>query len=300
MRGVRLVNHALAGRASVEEPDDVESARALDDVARIAGGEVRDDVGEQRRKGGGGPPVEGSTLGRPRAGRMATRERGKRLARPKAPQHVFRRRPRLRIPALPGDEDVTDEILFALGRRPFGPGEISGDFLVADPDPVDYLPPAHALNDEIVADPFPEVRERNAARLERTAEVRQGGVVPAGDGLDGAVDPSVGDAQPVSLRDAELQPFEDELVERTAHQRLLGGQAGPRLPEVEDEVAEPPLDLAHQDDVAVDHRRDPVELGCRARQRKEEDRGSRDRGRREAAQASHARGSVGAGQNGFR
>ena len=174
---------------------------------------------------------------------------------------------------------MADEILVTLRRCLVGKGEIPGHFLVADPDPIEHLLPAHALHEEIVADPVPEVRERDAARLHRAAKVFHRGVVPPGDGLDSAVEPVFGHAKPELLRDAELQPLEDQLVQRTAHQRVPAGQSGGRLPEVEDEVVEPSLDLAHENGVAVDHCRDAIELGGCARPRHEEEHerhGNRD------------------------
>ena len=264
---MRLADHDLAGPAGVEEPDDVESARALDDVARVAGRERRNQIGEQRGKVGRGEPAEGPALAGSSARGMSTRERREGSPRAQAPQHVLGGGPRHRIVIPPGDEDVADEILVTLRRCLTGEGEIPGDFLVADPDPVEHLLPAHAFHEEIVADPVPEVRERDAARLHRAAKVFHRGVVPPGDGFDGAVDPVVGDAKPELLRDGELQPLEDQLVQRTAHQRVPAGQSGGRLPEVEDEVVEPSLDLAHENGVAVDHRRDAIELGGCARPR---------------------------------
>ena len=68
-----------------------------------------------------------------------------------------------------------------------------------------------------------------------------------------------------------------QFIQRPAHQRLLGGETGRRLPEVEHDVLESPLDLARQYGLAIDHRGDPVELGGGARrgQGREEQRDRR-------------------------
>ena len=174
-----------------------------------------------------------------------------------------------------GDEDVAEEILVAFLGPLAGPGQEPVDFRVTYDDPVEDLLSPQTLRDEIVADPCPELRERYAARLERTAQVRHGGVVPPGNGFDGPVEHGVRDAKAELLGHAELQPLEDQLVQRTANQRIAGGKSGGGLSKVEDDLAESPLDLAHQYGVAVDHRRNPVQLGRRGRRNREEKGGGR-------------------------
>ena len=288
MGGARLADHALAGRSDVDELDDVEPARALDDAARPSGLEPGNDLREQGGEGGGGAPVEQPALGRARAGRMAACEFGEGRARPKAREHVLGRRPRRGRVVRVGDEDVAEEILLARGGRPVGPGQETVDLRVGHADPAEDLPLPQALRDEVVADPFPEFRERDAARLERAAQIRDVGGVPPGNGFDGPIDEVVRDAKTDVFGDAKLEPFEDQLVQGTANQRIAGGKLGGGLSNVEDELVEPSLDLAHQDGVAVDHRRDPVQLRRRRGRRGREEKGG-DGGERDAERAERTR-----------
>ena len=259
---------------------------------RLPGREPGNDPREQGGEGGGGAPAEPPALGRAGAGRMAAREVREGRARPKAREQVLGRRPRRGRVVRVGDEDVVEEILLALGGRLVGPGQETVDLRVAHPDPVEDLPSPQVLRDEAVVDPFPVIRERDAARLERAAKIRDGGAVPPGNGFDGPVDEVVREAKTDVFGDAKLEPFEDELVQGTADQRVAGGKLGGGLSKVEDDLLEPPLDLAHQDGVAVHHRRDPVQLrrsrGRRGREQEGGD-GCGCRGERDAEWAKRAR-----------
>ena len=121
--------------------------------------------------------------------------------------------PRRGLAVRSGDEDVSDEIFVAVWGRLVGLGQISIDFRITDPNPVENLPPAHALDKEIVADPLPKIREWNTARLERTAQIGHRGVVPPGDGRDCAVEFVARDVKTQALPDAKLQPLQDQFIQ---------------------------------------------------------------------------------------